>query len=357
MSYIIGFGAYRYALALLVVLHHLRLWVPLAETVDWGVHAVLSFFVISGYMIARILDKSYSGDHRKLRFLLNRALRLLPAHWATLVFLLFTFFVVPDAMLGWGLGKGATNPLDTFSVFNWIENFLLVGNAHLANFPTWTIRLELYLYLVALLLFPMHRYVVVGCLLVGLCASMTWPLAALAAYPPYSVGLLASLFPFSAGACAYHFRAKIPQFSTFSCYAATSVSLLFIVGLKVWGLAVETSALISVFMTTAAVVILQSRRQHTAPRCYRIDEFLGDMSYTVYLIHKPVMIWIGWIAMTGSLFTTTSVWFVFAMMAMSHLLGLAVNRVVERPVKVVRAKIRKRKIVLSEKEKGVASQI
>ena len=131
MQYINGFGCYRYILSLLVLFHHLRLWIPLADTVDWGTHAVLGFFLISGYMIAAILDKSYADKNRVIRFAVNRLLRLLPAHWAALLFLVFTFLIVPESMLGWGLGRGAVSPLESYSWLQWAGNIFLVGNVPL----------------------------------------------------------------------------------------------------------------------------------------------------------------------------------------------------------------------------------
>ncbi len=50
-------GTLRFVLALLVVLNHL--WLPVANKI--GAHAVLGFYVISGFLMTRILCETYFG--------------------------------------------------------------------------------------------------------------------------------------------------------------------------------------------------------------------------------------------------------------------------------------------------------
>lgn len=74
-------GSYRALLALLVVISHtniyLAAWVlPLAL----GNVGVFSFFVLSGFVIAEACDVFYPGAPH--RFLFNRFLRLYPTYWA-----------------------------------------------------------------------------------------------------------------------------------------------------------------------------------------------------------------------------------------------------------------------------------
>ncbi len=67
------FGTIRFVLAQMVILTHL--WTKL--TMWAGPYAVFSFFLLSGYLMGRVLDCSYASDGGTRRFFINRALRYL----------------------------------------------------------------------------------------------------------------------------------------------------------------------------------------------------------------------------------------------------------------------------------------
>src|SRR5713226_5019935 len=76
-------GAFRFLLALLVLVSHAAgfIW----DELTWlslGNVGVLLFFVVSGFVICEALDIFYRDS--ALKFLLNRALKIFPAYWATL---------------------------------------------------------------------------------------------------------------------------------------------------------------------------------------------------------------------------------------------------------------------------------
>lgn len=69
----------RFLLASLVVFHHL------AEVPFAGHHAVIFFFVLSGYLITLVMQERYGyGAACVARFWANRALQLYPAYLVTL---------------------------------------------------------------------------------------------------------------------------------------------------------------------------------------------------------------------------------------------------------------------------------
>ena len=75
------FGTFRLMLALMVVYSHF------AGGGLGGPVAVFGFFCLSGYLMTKIVNESYSdGVIGFFRYLSNRALRIYPAYYAAIVF-------------------------------------------------------------------------------------------------------------------------------------------------------------------------------------------------------------------------------------------------------------------------------
>lgn len=67
-------GFYRLLLAIAVLLSH----IGIGFHGDLGVSAVVSFFLLSGYVMTALVDRHYNERSRILTFYLDRAMRLCP---------------------------------------------------------------------------------------------------------------------------------------------------------------------------------------------------------------------------------------------------------------------------------------
>ena len=86
------FGTFRLLLALMVVQSHF------AGGALGGPVAVFGFFCLSGYLMTKIVNETYSdGVGGYLRFLGNRALRIYPAYYAAVVFAAVVLMLWPNA--------------------------------------------------------------------------------------------------------------------------------------------------------------------------------------------------------------------------------------------------------------------
>ena len=133
--------------------------------------AVQSFFVISGFYMALILENKYAGQRHSYKlFITNRFLRIYPVYWVVLAIIVFlavikySFHLVSDEnliVLFFEYYKNAT-PFVIISAFvtDLLRNVTLIINndylwraphdpAYLLISPAWTLQIELLFYLLA----------------------------------------------------------------------------------------------------------------------------------------------------------------------------------------------------------------
>ncbi len=126
-------GTLRLLLAFLVVIAHTR---PIYGFVGMGgSKAVIAFYVISGFYMHLVLSTKYAGD--PIAFYGNRLLRLIPAYWAVVAVLFFvsaTLGCTPvDGCVAWR----ATSQAIDGSVASWfalIPNLFIIGSDILRQF-------------------------------------------------------------------------------------------------------------------------------------------------------------------------------------------------------------------------------
>jgi peptidoglycan/LPS O-acetylase OafA/YrhL len=155
------FGAFRFLLAMMVLVQHSLLLLPpggahdLFYGLELGAVAVAVFFALSGFIVAEACASFYAG--RPAAFLANRALRVAPPYLATLA--------LAVGVDSWLFGAGRLVPLDApLHGAPWQPRVLLAGlleivpglPAHRISLQyfsfipfAWTLRLEVAFYLLA----------------------------------------------------------------------------------------------------------------------------------------------------------------------------------------------------------------
>lgn len=158
-----SFDALRLLFALFVIFTHsfalLRLLDPLewatALRYDFGKLGVTGFFAMSGYLVA----ESWLRTPNAVRFVMARALRILPAFWIALLFSVVIAAIVSDHPADF-LGNSYTwrwisrNAYLVWKTFSATMPGAFVGNpiAGGANGSLWTLTYELHCYAIVLLL-------------------------------------------------------------------------------------------------------------------------------------------------------------------------------------------------------------
>lgn len=351
------FGIWRTLLALEVVVSHL-LFVPIL-----GGYAVFSFFVLSGFLMTSIIQKTYGYSAAGfMAYAQNRALRLYPNYW---------FAVIVSLILIWSVGEAVT--MRHFAAFTvpqtaaeWAQNLTIIfpyfvpsdARSILAP-PTWALTVELCF------------YVLIG---VGVSrskrATLIWFLASVAyvilirqfySDNRYSYAAIpAGSLPFSVGALTYHYLADIKALLV-RC-RITDARLL-IVGRWIvflfalftfWkaGWYVTTMAALWLNIALSSLIICALASADASKPLQRIDKAIGDYSYPVYLLHMQMAV-VASILLFGErmpkLRSLEGVAVLATTLLLTGILATFCARIIDPAVERHRTRIRKRVIAATAK--------
>jgi peptidoglycan/LPS O-acetylase OafA/YrhL len=264
----------RFLMALMVVGYHLpvvrpRGSVPVLE-VYGGLGCICGFLAISGYSIA------HSISTQPKHFFRRRAWRILPVYYATMLFALVPYlfakglppFRYPFADFTTSEVAGSLFFLQCFVT----EKIPIFG-------PSWTLAVEWWFYVMAPLFVrarPWMLWVLVGVSLAG----ERWGLArgyAIVSSQSWGIPALMLLWAWLSG-FLYH---RSPGWS------AGLVVLIGYDAVSRFGDRSPDAYLI------AAVALISVKSLPPMPRVLaRLLNYLGDLSYPLYLVHVPMMAWV-----------------------------------------------------------------
>lgn len=313
---------------LLVVLHHSEL----VSFLGAGYLGVDIFFVVSGYLITGIVAKGIrQGTFSFSGFYFRRAKRLLPAAYVTLLAttLLSSLFLTRPEMRDyiWQLLGAVTF---TGNIALWMQTGYFEGAAELKPLlHVWSLSIEeqYYLLLPAALVFTPRRFWPAGAFAV-LVLSLTLCLALVAVKPSATFYLL----PTRAWELAL---GSLGALAPAGWYQGWGVARLFWPALAAL-LAVPffpTGAPhpgLDVLIVCLATLIVILRRHPVLDRSVSVRGLarLGDISYSLYLVHWPVLAFAAnaWVSPTPAVVR-------LGLVLVALVLSYALFRWVERPVR------------------------
>jgi peptidoglycan/LPS O-acetylase OafA/YrhL len=304
----------RFVLALWVMLHHLvgknmmlGAWAeslsPAAQSLARGGYlAVQTFFLLSGFVMARNYANSGWNREDLVKYGAARLARIYPVYLLSLM-VVAPFIWATMRKPGHPAAHKATLLADyVFVLQGWTGN-LGVG----WNTPAWSLSCEFFFYLLFPMVFPLMRNVgrrVVAAIMV---ACIVVPILLAHAHVPWSWKPIHHFADFVAGivaARAYEFLSPRMRDKGYWLYLpATAAGLLLVVypgimegtygdlntGLRplnvlaLTGLALGGGTLARLLSTRAA-------------------DYLGKVSYSMYILHVPMLWWYGGWSMTASVF-------------------------------------------------------
>lgn len=279
-------GYLRFILALMVVSGHLGGWAGGVNlTGSAAGYSVFGFYVISGYLITRILHERY--HFRFYEFALNRFLRLYPSHFIVAIFALVVISTLPESRSFHPAWAHPNNDLVTWLCNVFIFPITFLDIKFLLTPPTWSVGVELVNYFL-LWAFVGRSWktatiaMVVSAIYHGYTIATGHPFGA--RYTP----VIAALLPFSIGAMIYLkrdvvrltiqraqdevavglFLTWLANIAIARTYVAEAGTLFFYANLVI------VTALICVLSTPAAEALK-----------LRGAKIVGDMAYPIFLCH------------------------------------------------------------------------
>lgn len=316
---------------------------------QFGTYAVFGFYVISGYLMTLIMHQSYgyTGVGR-LRFLLNRALRLYPLYWLACLFSIGLIILLGnDAVSGFHrviyLPTNATSIGENLSM--WFIGFFPNKVAPRLVPPTWSITVELFFYLM---------------ICTGLSRSMqrvqVW-LGASAAYYIFSFATAqnwgyryfpvpAASLPFAIGSLVFFLRGywRTQKLFRARLFAPEWLLILILINALSWAISkrfFEGTFYISLLVSSVLVLQLASGREWKW-MSKKLDTFIGDLSYPIYLLHWPTGLLVSYTlfgkpirdaSANGLMNLAISLLLIFS-------ISIVLVKLVDRPMQNLRAKVK-----------------
>lgn len=340
------FGTFRLILAVMVAISHLDIK---AYGRHPGVVAIVCFFIISGFVMTGVI-RSYYQDNKTM-FYLDRFMRIYPQYLFFLGLTIIMFWISgawsivspPGNNFLYNLAGGGEDIYKNY--INYLKNFTIVplnfppvtGNGTLFILPAWSLGLEIQFYAILpfiLRLKALKPYLVLYSILIFSFASYN-----LINEQTFGYFLLpGTLFIFLSGSLLYDYVHGDKAIWKYICGLYLYI-LIFFVTVIMSRDTISTMTNISVidvctgYLLGLPLIFLLSLLKRR-----KFDEFLGNISYGVFLSHFLII----WFFPHYGIFDPKNNIFLFLLC--SILLGLTGYYLVERPVVQWRRRIRKNAI-------------
>ncbi len=354
-------GLFRFLFALSIVIAHSTQVLP--YNIGNSEIAVLSFFVISGFYMALILDKKYVGKNNSyFLFITNRFLRIYPIYWVMLLVVVFFALVkffshigTPDnAIIHYFSNADATLKnnflLQTINFI--IRNVTLILSAdYFFNFSktsgyliiqqAWTLQVEFLFYLLAPFILRVKRL---------------WFYVFLILYIIIFYGIISSyhLFPFFSltytffpffiyfclGCVSYDILTVIKKYR-FSKFLLLTIFIFFIVYIFAYQFLPHLSLpfphmtdvlYFFIFTLVLPFIFLLTKQNY-------LDRFIGELSYPVYIDHIFV------IKTLDNIRLSRNSSFMMLVICFSLLLAYALVKYIDNPIDIIRQKRLKKRFL------------
>jgi len=339
-------GAIRFILASLVVLQHIG-GVPFV-----GAHAVVFFFVISGYLMTLVMHGSYGYSLPGFsRFWKNRILRLYPAYFFVAGLTVLVILLMGDAFANVRLSALGI-PAD---LSGWLQNITMVFWNIQPNMveprispATWALTTELCFYALISLGLSRTRMMALGWFAISVVYTV-YGFFQDQAFEYVYLTVTGGSLPFSCGALLYHYRDETRRFTAgretllvSGLFGALLVVMAARLGLRLI-MPADTANAAAIVLTILVAVGVTATVFATSWRFLPkwLDKILGDLSYPIYICHWLSALVIG--SLLGFQYHfkgAKALAFAGCTLALSCLIGLIIVHLIDRQVETVRGRIR-----------------
>lgn len=275
----LGLGSWRFFLAFLVAISHL-----------WGgmihgpaAYAVWGFFVLSGYLMTYVLRSKYGSTREGLMdYAFNRFLRIFPAYWLACLLGVFVLLIFPRC----GIRASDINPEFIFpsGILAWLSNVTLLPVFGLGGGRLVPVSGALSVEVGVYLLIPLMAFSR-GAAWLGLILSfaLNYQYGLSDNFPIRYSSFLTCFVAFAVGSLICHYQVFLSRWKS----RLWSVSLwLGHCLVWIWYDSWPWTYGLYLSLLLSAWVVLSLAKTDTG----KIDAWLGDLSYPIYLFHTNIAI-------------------------------------------------------------------
>jgi peptidoglycan/LPS O-acetylase OafA/YrhL len=263
------------------------------------------FFVISGYLMAQMYQTNSSRE-----FLWKRAMRLLPSYFVTIICTLIVASVltVPSDFIQ-SSNQVVYSLLLVPNFYFWMQNSYFAVSDFNPLLHLWSLGIEIQFYLLVPLLVYIFTKSKRLLLFLGL-ISLVLSLIAVQVSPKTSFFLLPFriwefLFGFTVGrvSLTHPIRGRSLSLRVITnCFLAVSFYLIFFFDINGFSTSpiFGHPGLSALVVTISISLVLFQGKQISKSLMMRPLHVLGDYSYALYLVHFPVLVFLGYSAFDGT---------------------------------------------------------
>ncbi|VDN58341.1 unnamed protein product [Dracunculus medinensis] len=270
------------------------------------------FFVLSGFLITMILDQSKPITAFVVAdFFRKRIQRIFPAYYLLLTIVII--FGGSGHLINIDFEILLTDSIWAFiflsNVHDWIKNndyfaavisfFITIGNFNFL-LHTWSLAVEMQFYLLAPLIMKIRREFTYGNIIVIVISVLSLILHLEAQASQSFSFIFSRLWQFFCGTLAFHLskmnnRIFVSDYYLKAWKALTILSLIIISPLSI--IIHLNEKLCRILVTGAVTIIIAGKWQDLSEKYLTLLglDFIGDLSYSLYLIHWPCIIFIKYI--------------------------------------------------------------
>lgn len=275
----------------------------------YGHYAVDVFITLSGFCLAIPIVRS-NGVLRggTWGFLKRRGRRILPPYYASLVIclILIATLLGPGSGTNWDIAANITARGVAAAVLL-IQDVFVWSLGGQINYPFWSVAIEWHIYfLFPILLALVSRlgrmltitlFVVIPIVVAYRLRFTGWAWFYFQFIGLFSMGIAAAHLSFSADHRLYTYRHRIPWALLAICFAACAIAMCIMLPEDRWTRSWPIADGVCGAATVCVLVHLNSDPPHQVMQIieWRPLVRLGEFSYSLYLVHAPVLqlVWLG----------------------------------------------------------------
>ncbi len=280
------------------IFHYTRFYMPRADvpvipvqladvpysTLLWPIYAhgedaVRLFWVISGFVFAHVY---WQRNTPAREFAVARFARLYPLHFVTLIFVAVLQFISMKTSGHWQIVEN--NDLRHFVLQLFLmDSSLSLSNGNSFNAPIWSVSAEVFVYVLFFATLPLTKRS-------PMAASVLLAAACFMVLNIRPAGFIISNLVFTCGVFFFAGSTCYAIYRSLQASAPKLIAVIAVFGAVACVGAVTSNTNLLLLALTCAIVLALATLERVARGGGAVLRFLGDISYSLYLVHIPLQI-------------------------------------------------------------------